>query len=194
MIHRKKIKWARKYLYLGAIINKDIDCTEEIKSRIGQARSSFNTMKNALNSRDLSRVARKPGFWGVTCSLFCYMRWKLEAFALWPYRRILRSTRVDSITNDKLLRRMRQQKEALNTVKIGQLQYLGQVMKSERSGLLQVIVQGKIQRREELRETTHFLDELQFCWFIWNSGISQRRRHMSPIISSEGRTIDRSLH
>lgn len=54
MIHGEQIKKVSKYKYLGTIINEDNDYTEEIKSRIGQARSAFNKMKNVLCSGDLT--------------------------------------------------------------------------------------------------------------------------------------------
>jgi len=76
-------------------------------------------------------------------------RW--EVFELWAYRRMLRISWVDRITNDEVLRRMRKQKQVLNTIKVRKLQYWGHVMRGDRYGLLQVIKQGKIheQRRIE---------------------------------------------
>lgn len=38
MIHTEKVK---KYKYLGSIINEDNDYTEEMKSKIGQARKGL---------------------------------------------------------------------------------------------------------------------------------------------------------
>lgn len=43
-----------KYKHLGIIVNEEMESLEKIKTRIGQVRSTFNKIKNALFSRDFS--------------------------------------------------------------------------------------------------------------------------------------------
>jgi len=105
MIHGEQIKKVIKYKYLGAIINEENDYTEEIKSRIGQARSAFNKMKNVLCSV----------IWDGSMDAEKNTTDRLEAFELWAYRKMLRISWVDRITNDAVLRK---QKEVLNTIKV----------------------------------------------------------------------------
>ena len=70
---------------------------------------------------------------------------RLEAFEMWLYRRILRVSWRDRVTNVEILRRMNKGKEVLDIVKVRKLQYLGHIMRNEnRYVLLQKILQGKV--------------------------------------------------
>ncbi|RZF39011.1 hypothetical protein LSTR_LSTR014707 [Laodelphax striatellus] len=78
---------------------------------------------------------------------------KLEAFEMWLYRRMLRVSWVDRITNQEILSRMRKGKELLPMIKSRKLEYLGHIMRNtERYQLLQVILQGKILGRRGVGE------------------------------------------
>ena len=71
---------------------------------------------------------------------------KIEAFEVWLYRRILRISYVDRVTNEEVLLKL-SKLTALNTeVKIRKLQYLGHIMKGTRYQMLQV------NRRQTQRE------------------------------------------
>ena len=90
---------------------------------------------------------------------------RLEAFELWTYRRILRLSWKDKVTNDEVMRRMGKRKEILNTVKIRKLQYLGHVMRGEKYHLLQLVIQGKLQgKRRPGRRRISWIDNLK-TWF-----------------------------
>ena len=57
---------------------------------------------------------------------------RIEAFEMYVYRRMLRISWVQRITNDEVLQRMQKQKEILNTIKERKTQYLGHVMRGDR--------------------------------------------------------------
>lgn len=63
---------------------------------------------------------------------------------MWFYRRVLRISYVDRITNEECLRRVSKDLELSQEVKVRKLQYLGHVMRGTRYKLLQLIIQGKI--------------------------------------------------
>ena len=69
---------------------------------------------------------------------------KIEAFEMWLYRRILRISYVDRVTNEEVLLRLSKLTELNTEVKIRKLQYLGHIMRGTRYQMLQVIIQGKI--------------------------------------------------
>ena len=70
---------------------------------------------------------------------------KLEAFEMWLYRRMLRVSWTQRVTNEEILRRMGKAKEVLATVKRRKLQYLGHIMRHEERYQLPIcILQGKI--------------------------------------------------
>lgn len=171
-IQGERIEQVRKYNYLGTIVNENNEYSEEIKTRIGKARSAFNNMRHVFKSGDLSlnlktRLLRCYVF---TVLLYGMETWtlhkttidKLEAFEMWVYRRILRISWVDKVTNMEVLRRMGKEKEILQTIQVRKIQYLGHIMRNSKYQLLQVIMQGKIQgRRSRGRRRTSWLKNLR---------------------------------
>uniref|UniRef100_A0A8D8M6B7 Uncharacterized protein n=1 Tax=Cacopsylla melanoneura TaxID=428564 RepID=A0A8D8M6B7_9HEMI len=56
---------------------------------------------------------------------------RLEAFEMWIYRRILRISWMDRITNETLsFQRMKKDKEIMHTIKRRKLEYLGHILLS----------------------------------------------------------------
>ena len=72
---------------------------------------------------------------------------RIEAFEMWMYRRMLKISWTDHITNEEVLRRMNKERELLVTVKKRKACYLGHIFRSEKYNLLQLIVQGKVEGR-----------------------------------------------
>lgn len=91
---------------------------------------------------------------------------KLEAFEMWTYRRILRISWVDHVTNVEVLLRMNKTTEIIKTIKIRKLQYFGHIMRNEqRYGVLQRILQGKVLgKRGPGRRRISWLKNLR-SWF-----------------------------
>lgn len=65
------------------------------------------------------------------CSLYFNVEWtkaiqkKLNSFERWLYRRILRISYVDRVTNKTILEKMKMGKEMMNIIKRRKLEYLG---------------------------------------------------------------------
>lgn len=98
---------------------------------------------------------------------------KLEAFEMWCYRRILRISWVDRITNEEVLRRMDKEREVLNNIKKRKLEYLGHIMRNEhRYSLLQLILQGKVLgRRGPGRRRISWLHNLRKWFSLTTAGL-----------------------
>ncbi|CAG9837924.1 unnamed protein product [Diabrotica balteata] len=75
---------------------------------------------------------------------------KLEAFEMWAYRRMLKISWKDKITNQVVLDRINKQKEVVLSVKMRKLQYLGHIKRENKYQLLQLIMQGKIEGRRSI--------------------------------------------
>ena len=75
---------------------------------------------------------------------------RLKAFKMWLYRRMLRISWVERVTNVEVLRCMKKEREALLTIKKRKLLYMGHVMRGEKYQTLQVIMQGKIQGKRSM--------------------------------------------
>lgn len=77
-------------------------------------------------------------------------RRKLEALEMWFYRRMLRISWVQRVTNEEVLRRVRKSRELLQTIKRRKVSYLGHVLRHERYRLLQTILMGKVPGRRRV--------------------------------------------
>jgi len=56
-------------------------------------------------------------------------RENIEAFEMWCYRRALRISYVEHVSNDEVLSRMNQSRKLLNRVKSRKLKYFGHVVR-----------------------------------------------------------------
>lgn len=190
-INNHTIEKVDSYKYLGTIVNKNNDCSEEIKTRIGQARTTFVKMKRVLCGSDLSLDLKIRMVRCYVLSVLYYgvEAWtlkkldirKLEAFEIWLYRRILRVKWTDKVTNMEILKRIKKEKEIIITVKKRKLQYLGHVMRGEKYHLLQLILQGKIQGKRSVGRRRHSWMRNLRDWFgcttnqLFRSAVSRIR-------------------
>lgn len=137
------------------MINENWDNSQEIRCRIEKARAAFIKMNTLFKSHNLNMEIKLRLLRCYVFSILLYgaETWtlkketikKLEAFELWLYRRILRISWKDKITNVEVLRRMNKEQELMKTIKCRKLQYLGHIMRNrDRYNLLQEILQGKI--------------------------------------------------
>uniref|UniRef100_A0A2A4JBK9 Reverse transcriptase domain-containing protein n=1 Tax=Heliothis virescens TaxID=7102 RepID=A0A2A4JBK9_HELVI len=175
VVRNQTVQRVHSNKYLGCIVNDQNNHSVEIKCRIEQARSAFMKLSHMLCNRSLKistrvRLARCYVFsvllYGVEAwTLTENMCKRLEAFEMWVYRRILRISWTDRISNVKVLQMVNKKAEVLNTVKRRKLQYLGHIMRNDKYILLQLIMQGKIQgRRTPGRRRTSWLKNLR-TWF-----------------------------
>lgn len=165
-----------KITYLGCQLNENWDLSKEIIIRIEKARSIFTKMRNVLCSHDLSldlkiRILRCYVF---STLLYGVEAWtlteasikKLQAFEMWCYRRMLKISWTEHVTNDEVLRRMKKCQEIINTVKERKLQYFGHVVRHpEKYKLLKIVLEGKIEgKRGPGRRRISWLKNLR-QWF-----------------------------
>jgi hypothetical protein len=178
-LHNEIIDRVSKYKYLGTFINEDNDSSAEIKIRIEKARSIFTKMKRVFCGRDLSLEMKLRLMRCYVLSVLFYgmESWtlkkidtkKLEAFELWMYRRILRISWTERVTNVEVLRRMNKEKEVIFTIKKRKLQYLGHITRGERYELLRIIMQGKIAGKRSIgRRRNSWLKNLRE-WYSCSS-------------------------
>lgn len=176
LINQTAIERVDHYNYLGTIINEDWNCAQEIRARIGKARSTFNRMSTFFKSHNLALDIKVRLLRCYVFSVLLYgaESWtlnesttkKLNAFEMWLYRRILRIPWTAKVTNVEVLRTMKKDLELMNTIKARKLEYLGHIMRNNgRYGLLQTILQGKISgRRGPGRRRISWLKNLR-TWF-----------------------------
>ena len=96
--------------------------------------------------------------WNITEQLMK----KLSAFEMWLYRRILRISWTDHITNEEVLQRVGKQQEIAFTVKRRELKDFGHLMRHNKYRLQQLILQGRVDgRRGPGRRRNSWLQNLR---------------------------------
>lgn len=171
-INGEIVEQVAAFKYLGTNINSQSESKKEILSRIEQARRTFMNMKTFFTRSDLSlelriRMTRSYIF---PILLYGCESWtldpntekRLNAFEMYLYRRMLRVSWTQRVTNDEILIRMNKQRELMNTIKVRKTQYIGHVMRGERYELLRIIIEGKIKGRRSVgRRQNSWLKDLR---------------------------------
>ena len=133
-VNNKVIKQVGKFCYLGSDLTEDGRCNVEIKRKIFEAKNSFQRMSNIMKNTHLSIKTRsravKTYVWSVllygceTWTISRQMEQRLEALEMWCWRRLLKITWVQRISNEDVLRRMGVGKELLLRVRGRQIRFL----------------------------------------------------------------------
>jgi hypothetical protein len=140
-VHGKRLEQVESFNYLGSLLTSDGRCIKEVKRRIGIAKSTFNSMKKVLTSREISMKVRirvlKCYVWSTLfygCESWVLTKElmkKLEATEMWFLRRMQRISWKEKITNEEVKRRAQYTPHLLHTVTKRQLSFFGHVMRKE---------------------------------------------------------------
>ena len=141
-IDNTRVKQSVSFIYLGSTITSDARPKREVERRIMIAKNAFNNMKNLLTNNRLNintRVrALKTYIWstlmygGESWTLNREMKSKLKAVEMWFYRRMLRISWRDRVTNREVLERVGQQRSLLGELRRRQMSFLGHVIRGEK--------------------------------------------------------------
>ena len=149
------IEQVSRFTYLGQLIMEDGKCEEEIKRRIGQARSAFNNMKAVLCSRKLPLPSRvrllKCYVWATllygveTWTVSQTSKKRLDAFEMWALRRLLRISWTERMSNDRVLTLAGVRRELIQLIQKQKLRYFGHLIRHDslQRDLLEGMVEGK---------------------------------------------------
>ena len=183
MINNQPITTVNSYTYLGTNLNDRWDHSTEIKQRIEKARIAFVKFAKIFKSRDLPLTTKIRLLRCYVFSILLYgvEAWtltnatmkKLEAFEMWCYRRILRTSWMDRVTNAEVLRRLNKECEIILHVKQRKLEYLGHITRNEnRYSLLLLILQGKVYgKRGPGRRRNSWLQNLRQWFSLTTTGL-----------------------
>ena len=110
------VKQVDRFNYFGSLINKDGRCEDEIRKRINKAKYVFNKMKNLLINSKVSIETRKRFVKCYAWSTLLYgcESWtlrkpdirRIQAAEMLFWRRLLKVSWIERITNEMILERM----------------------------------------------------------------------------------------
>ena len=138
---------------MGQQITEDGRCEVEVKRRIEIARSSFIKMRDVLASRKLRLETRKRLLrcYVLSTLLYAAETWtinkevekRINAFEMWLFRKMLRISYQDHITNEEVLRRVHEKRTLLQTIKKHKGTFFGHVIRND--GLQRHLLEGRVE-------------------------------------------------
>ena len=169
-IDGEEIETVTVFIFLGSKINKDGDCTHEIKRQLLLGRKAMANLDNTLKSRDITlptkvRIVKAMVFPVVTYGSESWTikkadRRKIDAFELWCWRKILRIPWTARRTNHSILIEVKQDLSLEALMMKMKLKYFGHIMRKQEA-LEKTLMLGKIGgNRKRGRQKTRWLDTI----------------------------------
>ena len=152
-VNGQVLEQVSKFKYLGQWITEDGKCDLEVKCRIEIAKSTFTKMRDVLCSRSLDVGLRKRLIRCYVLSTFLYasetwtlnkdLESRINAFELWIYRRMLRVSYADRITNVRIFEMVKDKPRLLIDVIERKLKYFGHLIRAD--GKQKELLEGKVE-------------------------------------------------
>jgi len=151
-IEGNRIEVVQNYILLGARIDEDGKCLEEVKRRIAIGKKAMTKLDKVMKDRDISRetkirLVKALVFPTVTygCESWTLRkeeRKKIEAFEMWVRRKMLRVPWTAKRTNASILEQIKPELSLEAVICRLKLTYFGHVMR--KNGLEKQLMLGKI--------------------------------------------------
>lgn len=143
-----------QFKYLGSIISSDGYCEKDIGSRIDMGKQAFSNKKRLLTGNmnlDLKKKIVKCTIWSVV--LYGAETWtmtqadkeRLEAFEMWLWRRMLKISWVDKVSNAEVLQKVQENKSILDTVQHRKFRWIGHILRHD--SLLRDVIKGRMKEK-----------------------------------------------
>ena len=199
-IKENTIKQANSFKYLGTQITSDGRNHQEIKSRIAQAKASFQQMKSIMTNIKKSIVVRKRILEAFIEPVLLYgceawtiderMKRSLETTEMWFLRRMMRIPWTAKKTNEEVLTEAQTTRQLMTKIRKRQAKFVGHVIR--RNQLEHLVTTGKFGKRGRGRPRGKMLDSLadwmnigkpsemireMSCRVGWGSLIAHASRH-----------------
>ena len=160
------------FKYLGSTINNDGRSTKEIRIRIAQAKRAFAELSKILTNPRISFKTRKR-------ILDCYINpiimygseaWtinnkamsSIDATEMWCFRRMLKISYLDRVTNEEVLRRAGEKRRLCNNILKSQATFFGHVMR--RGKIEHLVTSGKIHGKRSRGRQREKITDCLSCW------------------------------
>ena len=168
------------FIFLGSKITADGDCSHEIKRRLLPGRKLMTNLDSILKRRDITLPTKvwlvKAMVFPVVmygCESWTIMKaecWRIDAFKLWCWRRVLRVPWTARRSNQSILKEVSPEYSLEGLMLKLKLQYFDYLMQRADS-LEKTLMLGKIEgrrRRGQQRWDGWMASPTQWTW-VWTS-------------------------
>ena len=152
----KTVETVSDFIFLGSKITADGDCSHEIKRRLLLGWKVMTNLDSILKSRDItlptnvylvkSMVFPVVMYWCESWTIKKAEHWRIDAFALWCWRRLLRIPWTARRSNQSILKEISPECSLEGLMLKLKLQYFGHLMQRADS-LEKTLMLGKIEGR-----------------------------------------------
>ena len=157
-IDGETIKTVRDFIFLGSKITADVDCSHEIKRYLLLERKAMTNLKSILKCRDITLLTKVHLVKAVIFPVVMYgceswtikkaERWRINAFEVWCWRRLLRVPWTARRSNQSILKEVNPEySSGLMLMLKLKLQYFGHLIWRADS-LENTLMLGKIEGRK----------------------------------------------
>jgi hypothetical protein len=147
-----RLEQVESFRYLGVMITKNGDCTTEIRTRLGIARTAIQSLSSLWKDRTLSQGLRmrliKTLVWPIAsygCESWTMKaadKKRVTAFEMTAYRRMLKISWTEHRTNASILEELNPNVRLLTEVMRRKLKYFGHIVRAE--NLSTSILHGRV--------------------------------------------------
>ena len=152
------IEQVSQFNYLGSLVTFDGRTKKEIRRRISIARSAFDQLRPILTDRKLSIAIRIRVLKCYVLSTMLYgceswtftaeLKRNVEAAEMWYYRRMLRVSYKDHMSNEEVLKWLHQKRQLIQTIENRQIRFLGHCIRKQQ--LEDLALSGKIKGKRSV--------------------------------------------
>ena len=155
------------FIFLGSKIPEDADCSHEIKRRSHLGRKAMTKLDRILKSRDITLPTKVHLVKAMVFPVVMYgceswtikkaEHWRIDAFELWCWRRLLRVTWTARRSNQSILKEISPEYSLEGLMLKLKLQYCGHLVRRTHS-LEKTLMLGKTEGRRRGQRRMRWLD------------------------------------
>ena len=159
-VNRQKLETVTSFKYLGSVVSGK-DSKPKILSRIAQTTAAFKMLRPVWNDWSIFLCSKMRLMWSLVTTIFLYaceswtltaeLQRRIRAMEMWCYRKILRISYKDHVTNEEVCAKIQQafgpHEDHLTIVERRRLKWYRSVSRS--LGLAKTIFQDTVKRGQK---------------------------------------------
>ena len=163
----KKMETVADFIFLGSKITAECGCSHDIKRRLLLERKAMTNLDGILKSRDITFLTKVHMVKALVFPVVLYgceswtikkaEWWRIDAFELWYWRRLLRVSWTARISNQSILKDIHPEYSLELLMLQLKLQYFGHIMWRADS-LEETTILGNIENRRRGQRRIRWLD------------------------------------
>lgn len=157
----QQLEQVKEYKYLGSWITERGDCMTEVKRRIGRAKDNFweflrrNLTLNLKKSLLRTYIFSVVGYGSETWTYSKAVIEKLKSFEMWCYRRMLRISWTEKVTNEEVKRRMGIRESMVEEMMRKKMRFAGHMMRGSSGNMARLVIEGSIEEKRQEDKEEH---------------------------------------